>query len=60
MTPAAFTSWRLSLSLSVDAAAEALGISRSTIQRYEAGTLPIPVSVALATRYLSILYLINH
>ena len=54
MTPSDLTSWRLALGLTVKAAGEALGLSLSTVQRYEAGSLPIPLAVHLACRYLTL------
>ena len=52
MTGRDLTAWRLSLALGPKAAATALGLSLSTIQRYEAGTLSIPLCAALACRWL--------
>ncbi len=60
MTPTDFRSWRNRLALSQRAAAEALGISPSTIERYELGhdwrgnPAPIPKLVALACRALEL------
>ena len=54
MAPASFTSWRLSMGFSPQAASDALGVHMRTIQRYEAGSLPIPLAVHLACRYLTL------
>ena len=55
MTPAAFRRWRLSQRdpetgkhMRQQPAAEALGVSKSTVQKYEKGTLKIPLTVRLA------------
>lgn len=48
MTPADFANWRKLMSLNRSQAAEALGISRNMPAKYEAGTSPIPLTVALA------------
>ena len=53
MTGPEFVSWRQSLSLAQLGAAGALGLNLRTVQRYEAGTLPIPLSVALAAKWLT-------
>lgn len=50
--PAALRELRQSLGLTQTQLAEALGISRPSIARYEAGTLPIPQVVALACEAL--------
>ena len=52
MTGPEFVAWRQSLSLAQQGAAGALGLNLRTIQRYEAGTLPIPLCAALACRWL--------
>ena len=44
--------WRIRLGLSQEAAAEALGLHRRTIQEYEAGNLPVPKVVGLACKQL--------
>lgn len=59
MTPASFTAWRATLGLSQAEAANSLGVVKSTIQRYEAGSLPIPLAVQLATRYLLVLRVVG-
>lgn len=56
MTPAEFRSWRKSLGLSQKGAADALGVSKSSVELYEAGMrrgndprpVKIPRTVALA------------
>ena len=56
MTPAEFRTWRKSLGLSQKGAAEALGVSKSSVEHYEAGVrrgtdprpVEIPRTVALA------------
>lgn len=48
MTPAEFIVWRQRMGLNRTQAAEALGISRNMPAKYEAGTSPIPLTVALA------------
>lgn len=56
MTPTAFKAWRKSLGLSQKGAAEALGVSKSSVELYEAGVrrgddprpVEIPRTVALA------------
>lgn len=45
MTPATFLRWMQRHHLTYPAAAEKLGISRQTVQRYLAGTSPIPLTV---------------
>jgi len=52
MSSAALRDWRKKRSLSLEAAAEALGISRRMIAYYESGKKPVPRVVALATRGL--------
>ena len=53
MSAEAFRSWRETCGLTLDGAAEALGISRRMIAYYENGSKPIPRVVALATRGLA-------
>jgi predicted DNA-binding transcriptional regulator AlpA len=48
MTPASFTAWMNRLRLNKSEAAASLGIARSTLDRYLAGSVPIPQSIALA------------
>lgn len=48
MTPADFARWRELMGLNRTQAAGALGISRNMPAKYEAGTAPIPITVALA------------
>lgn len=48
LTPASFSAWRARLGLTVKAAAEALGCSRTTIAAYEDGVNRIPRYIALA------------
>jgi transcriptional regulator with XRE-family HTH domain len=47
MTAADFLAWRTSLGLNRTRAAEALGMGRNQVQRYEEGQ-PIPLYIALA------------
>ena len=54
MTGEQISVWRVTQGLGVKDAAEALGLSVSTLQRYEAGRLAIPKAVELATRDLSL------
>jgi hypothetical protein len=48
MTPASFAAWMNRLKLNKSEAAASLGIARSTLDRYLAGSVPIPHSIALA------------
>ncbi len=57
MTPEQFKDWRTRLGLSQSAAAEALGISRQSVENYERGrrrederpvVIPTPVALACA------------
>jgi transcriptional regulator with XRE-family HTH domain len=48
VSPADFARWRELMSLNRTQAAEALGVSRNMPAKYEAGTAPIPLTVALA------------
>jgi hypothetical protein len=52
MTADAFRRWRERRAYTLDAAAQALGLSRRMIAYYEKGDRPIPRVVALATRGL--------
>ena len=52
MSSEAFRHWRERKSYTLDAAAEALGLSRRMVAYYEKGSKPIPRVVALATRAL--------
>lgn len=52
MTPDAFRHWREHRSFTLDAAAQALGLSRRMVAYYDQGEKPIPRVVALATRGL--------
>jgi len=52
MTPDEFRHWRESKALTLDTAAQALGISRRMVVYYEQGNRAIPRIVALATRGL--------
>ena len=54
MSPDAFKAWRERSALTLDAAAQALGLSRRMVAYYEQGTKPIPRVVALATRALEL------
>ncbi len=48
MTPATLTAWMNRLGLNKAQAASALGIARSTLDRYLSGSKPIPKLVELA------------
>jgi transcriptional regulator with XRE-family HTH domain len=48
MTPASLTAWMARLRLNKSEAASALGIARSTLDRYLSGETAIPPVVALA------------
>lgn len=50
MPAGAFAAWRARLGLTLDAAAEALGISRRMAAYYDSDTFPVPRTVWLATR----------
>jgi predicted transcriptional regulator len=52
MSADAFRHWRERNALTLDGAAQALGLSRRIIAYYEQGVKPIPRVVALATRAL--------
>lgn len=52
MTADAFRDWRKRHAYTLDAAANALGLSRRMVAYYEQGERPIPRVVALATRAL--------
>lgn len=52
LSPEAFRHWRERHAYTLDAAAQALGISRRMVAYYEEGKKPIPRIVALATRGL--------
>lgn len=52
MSPHDFKLWRESKAYTLDAAAQALGLSRRMVAYYEQGGKPIPRVVALATRGL--------
>jgi transcriptional regulator with XRE-family HTH domain len=47
MTPRALKAWRLRLDLSQDGLARWLGVSRSTVNRWEGGLAPIPKMVGM-------------
>lgn len=53
MTPTDFRAWRKSLHLSQAAAAIALGLGKRTVEKYEAGELPVPKPVRLACAALT-------
>jgi DNA-binding XRE family transcriptional regulator len=53
MTGEAFRRWRQEHAYTIEAAAEALGLSRRMVIYYEQGERPIPRVVALATRALA-------
>ncbi len=55
MSAGEFRDWRQRHGYTLDAAAEALGISRRMVAYYEGGDRPIPRVVALATRALDAL-----
>lgn len=48
MTPADFARWRELMGFNRTKAAEALGISRNMPAKFEAGTAPISLTIALA------------
>jgi len=48
MSPKSLASWRERLGFNKAAASRALGISRNTLDAYEAGRYPIPLYIALA------------
>jgi len=48
MTPAALKAWRKHLGLSQKAAGKAIGVSHSSVQKYESGAMAIPLTVELA------------
>ncbi len=50
ITPEEFRSWREGSGLSLTKAAEALGVSRSAVCKYQAGARPIPETVARLMR----------
>ena len=52
MSPDAFRDWRERKAYTLDAAAQALGLSRRMVAYYEQGEKPIPKVVVLATRAL--------
>lgn len=54
MTAEAFRRWRERQGYTLDAAAQALGLSRRMVAYYEAGNRPIPRLVALATKALEV------
>lgn len=54
MTAEAFRRWRERQGYTLDAAAQALGLSRRMVAYYEAGNRPIPRVVALATKALEV------
>jgi transcriptional regulator with XRE-family HTH domain len=49
MTATAFRTWMDTHSLTLDRAADALGLSRRTIAYYLSGEQPVPKTVMLAT-----------
>lgn len=53
MTPATLTTWMTRLGLNKAQAATSLGIARTTLDRYLAGSKPIPKLVELACRALA-------
>lgn len=50
MTPRALKKWRLRLDMTQDAFARWLGVSRSTVNRWEGGTQAIPKMLGLLER----------
>jgi hypothetical protein len=48
MTADEFANWRKLMSLNRTNAAKALGISRNMPSKYEGGSVPVPLTVALA------------
>lgn len=54
MTPAEFTAWKTQMGLSIPAAANALGISESSVSRYLSGSHAIPRYIELACAALAV------
>jgi len=52
MSPESFKQWRKDMSYTQKQASEALGVCLSTIEKWEAGSHPIPAVALLATRAL--------
>jgi hypothetical protein len=52
MTPADLTAWMYRLRLNKAGASSALGLARSTLDRYLSGEVTIPKYIDLACRYL--------
>jgi predicted transcriptional regulator len=48
VTAAEFADWRKRMGFNRKAAAEALGLSRNTVQKYEEGVTAVPLHIALA------------
>ncbi len=53
MTPDEFKAWRKALSLTQQQAGEAIGITKRSVQLYEAGDQPVTRTVALACAALA-------
>lgn len=53
MTPVDFKNWRKALAMTQQAAADELGVTKRTVQLYEAGDLVVTRTVALACAALS-------
>lgn len=53
MTAADFRAWRARLHITQAAAAEALGLNRATVNRYESGAAVIPKYIELACAELA-------
>ncbi|CAO3447879.1 hypothetical protein [Azospirillum argentinense] len=53
MTPDDFKQWRASLKLTQQEAADAIGITKRSVQLYEAGTQPVSRTIALACAAIS-------
>ena len=54
MTAEAFRGWRARKAYTLDAAAQALGLSRRIVAYYDRGARPIPRTVALAVKALEL------
>ena len=59
MTGAEFSVWRARLGWTQAFVAISLGVNLRTLQRWEKGTLPLSLPIALACRYLEIASIIK-